>query len=85
MNHVIDVIFSNDFSHWKPLIAFLIWSAFAFLKSQFHINKEVQKPPWEWILQTLFGDDDFDVRRLDNWFHHQIWEAKINLYRKTFL
>ena len=33
MNHVIDVHVNDvDFSHWKPLIAFLIWSTFAFLK-----------------------------------------------------
>ena len=25
-------LFWNDFSHWKPLIAFLIWSTFAFIK-----------------------------------------------------
>ena len=25
-------IFSNGFSHWQPLIAFLIWSTSAFLK-----------------------------------------------------
>ena len=35
MNHVIDVhilkLFSNV-SQWKPLIAFLIWSVFTFLK-----------------------------------------------------
>ena len=30
-------IFGNDFSHWKPLIAFLIWSTFAFLKC--HISR----------------------------------------------
>ena len=30
-------IFGNDFSHWKPLIAFLIWSIFAFLKC--HISR----------------------------------------------
>ena len=27
-------IFWNDFCHWKPLIALLIWSTFAFLKCQ---------------------------------------------------
>ena len=32
MNHVTDVHILKDFSYWKPLIAFLIWSTFAFSK-----------------------------------------------------
>ena len=66
------VIFWNDFSHRKPLIAFLIWSTFAFLKCHISRSYASEKTTLRLILAKHY---------FDTWFHHQIWlRSKNEIY-----
>ena len=48
---------------------------------------EVEKLSWDSILQTLFGDDNFDVKKIKHLIPppHLVEKQKLNLCRKTFL
>ena len=48
---------------------------------------EVEKLLWDWILQTLFDDDNFDAKKIGHLIPppNLVKKQKLNLCRKTSL
>ena len=86
MNMPLTFIFWNDFSYWKPWIAFLIWSTFAFLKCFTSRSSEGRKTTlrlnlentiWWW---QFWCKEDWAADTTTKWG----WEAKIKFMQGNF-
>ena len=86
-NMSLTFVFWNDFSHGNHWLLFSYGQHLLFWNAILHAHMEMEKLLWDWIFQTLFGDDNFYVKKIGHLIPppNFVEKLKLNLCSTTSL